>query len=291
MDMQIEKPIFIIGCGRSGTTIFYNLLAGHGSLGWFSSYMVRYPKLPYLARLNNLYQVPFLVNKYKKKKWFPKPVEAFSFWDLFHHCENPSASPPLTELDVADADTQTMHKYISDTLHFSNRKRFVNKNTRNTRRMRYLHAIFPDALFIHVIRDGRACVNSFMNVDWWSTLSLWIADGKTPAELEQEGLNSAVIAARLWKLEVERVLHDKEYIPADQYIEIRYENLTKHPYEEMKRILEYCRLPWNEHFQSHIEAFRIQSRNFKWIDNLQSQQITSVNKEIGFLLTKLGYTT
>ncbi len=34
-------------------------------------------------------------------------------------------------------------------------------------RLGYLHEIFPDAKFIHVVRDGRAVVNSLINVDWW----------------------------------------------------------------------------------------------------------------------------
>ena len=33
---NIEKPIFIVGVPRSGTTLLYTLLAQHKDLGWFS---------------------------------------------------------------------------------------------------------------------------------------------------------------------------------------------------------------------------------------------------------------
>jgi len=35
-DIEIKKPIFIVGVPRSGTTLLYTLLAQHPELGWFS---------------------------------------------------------------------------------------------------------------------------------------------------------------------------------------------------------------------------------------------------------------
>lgn len=289
MTNAIQRPIFIIGSGRSGTTVFYRLLAGHGSLGWLSSYVNRFPGSPWLARLNVLYQAPALVKRYQDERWFPKPVEAFPIWDRFHPLENSLGSPPLTEEDVSEADVEGMLHYVSKILRFSRRARFMNKNTRNTRRIRYLHAIFPDALFIHVIRDGRAVTNSFLNVDWWPMLSLWWAEGKTPVELQREGVDPVLIAARLWRLNTERVLQDKQYIPLDQYAEVHYEKLMQDPVVEMRRILDFCGLPWTPRFRAHIEAFDVRSRNFKWADRFTVQQIVSIEEEIGPLLEQFGY--
>jgi hypothetical protein len=285
----INRPIFIIGSGRSGTTIFYRLLAGHRSLGWFSSYVQVFPRWPLVARLNALYQVPALVKRYRNKRWFPKPVEGHMLWDTFHPIKNSAGSPPFTERDVAQADTQEMRRFISSLLRFSGRARFMNKNTRNTRRSRYLQTIFPDALFIHVIRDGRAVTNSFLHIDWWPKLRIWWAGGRTPLELQAEGMDPVLIAARMWKSEVERILKDKEHLPAGQYMEVRYERLMHDPIGEMKRVLDFCCLPWTGRLQAHIAAFAIKSRNFKWSDRFTAQQITTIEQEIGPLLEQLEY--
>jgi hypothetical protein len=267
MSEPIQRPIFIIGSGRSGTTIFYRLLAGHRSVGWFSSYVQGLGYRPWLAGLSTLYQTPFLVNRYQDARWLPKPVEGHNIWDIFHPLENSKGGPPLTERDAAEADVDGMRQFIVDVLRFSRRARFLNKNTRNTRRIRYLHAIFPDAFFIHVIRDGRAGTNSYLNIDWFPTLPVWWADGKTPIQLEREGVDPVLIAARMWKSDLERLLHDKKHIPREQFIEIRYEKLMEDPITEMKRMLDLCGLPWSSHFQAHLEAFEIRSKNFKWANH------------------------
>jgi len=35
-ELEITKPIFIVGVPRSGTTLLYHLLGQHPSLAWFS---------------------------------------------------------------------------------------------------------------------------------------------------------------------------------------------------------------------------------------------------------------
>jgi omega-hydroxy-beta-dihydromenaquinone-9 sulfotransferase len=287
--VMIDRPIFIVGSGRSGTTLFYDLMAGHRELGWFSSYVERFANLPWLAALNAFYRIPSLTKRYAKRRWFPSPVEAHMLWDLFHPVEDSMGCPPFTEQDAALTDQKGLRRFIIDVLRFSQCPRFVNKNTRNTRRVPYLHTLFPDAIFVHVIRDGRAAANSFLNVHWWPSLSLWWAGGKTPVQMQKEGLESILVAARTWKLEVERVLQDKENLAAEQYIEVRYEALVQDPFGEVERVLDFCDLPWTSSLHAHIDAFDIGSRNWKWKDKFSPEHIDSINQEIGSLLEQLGY--
>jgi len=289
MGNAVERPIFIIGAGRSGTTIFYELLAGHRHLGWFSSYMQRFPNLPWLAGLNPLYQIPALAKRFHNTSGFPRPSEAHLIWDKFHPMANSLGGPPLTEQEANAADTDGLYRFIRSVLRFSGRERFMNKNTRNTRRSRYLRALFPDAYFIHVIRDGRAVTSSLLKINWWPTLSLWWAGGKTPTQLEAEGMDPVLVAARNWKMEMQRVLQDKEHIAQELYMEIRYEKLMQDPATEMKKVLDFCKLPWTSQFQAHIQAFDLISKNFKWGEGFKAQQIVTIEEEIGPLLKRLGY--
>jgi hypothetical protein len=289
MTDAVERPVFIIGSARSGTNIFYRLLAGHENLGWISSYVRRLPDWPWLAVLNSLYQTPFLAKRYHDERRFPNPVEAYSVWDRFHPVKDTLGAPPLTERDVAVADVEGMRRFIAGILRFSRRARFLNKNVRNSRRIRYLQAIFPDAFFIHIIRDGRAVANSLLHIEWWPTLSLWWAEQKTPTELEREGLDPVVIAARLWQSDVQQVLGDKEYIPRRQYIEVRYEKLVHDLGAEMKRVLDSCDLPWTPHFQAYLQAFDLEDRNYKWKDHFTAHQVASIEEAVGSLLERLQY--
>jgi len=289
MGPNVENPIFIVGSGRSGTSIVYYLLAGHRCLAWVSNYVLRFPSYPLLARLNALYQTPFLIRRHKNQRWFPKPVEAYKIWDSFHPMKNSAATLPLTEKDSVAADIEGLRCFIANIIRFSGRARFLNKNTRNARRSRYLNAMFPDALFIHVIRDGRAVTNSLLNVHFWKTLSLWWAEAKTPSELQSEGVDPVLIAARHWKLGVERMLHDRQYIPQEQYIEIRYEELMRDPIVELTRILDFCDLPCTCDFQAHVEEFNLENRNFKWMNRFPPYQINKIYEEIGPLLEQLEY--
>ena len=80
--MKIQKPIFIIGSGRSGTTIFYNLLATHPELCWFSNYTDRFLYFRLMPFLHRIIDLPYLGKKFKeniinssRKKYYIKPTE------------------------------------------------------------------------------------------------------------------------------------------------------------------------------------------------------------------------
>lgn len=295
--MIIRQAIFILGCGRSGTTLLYYLLAGHKDLAWFSNYTDKFPNQPWLSILNHLFKIPTISKHFRENQLFPFiiPSEGYNLWNLFHPIgprARAGAARPLFESDIKDTNIDLMKKTILKHLKYSKCNRFINKNTRNTRRSRYLFKIFPDALFIHVIRDGRAVTNSLLNVGFWNNLHLWYRDDfKTPAQLIQEGENEVLLAAKLWKFEVHKMLLDSNKIPKGQYLEVRYENLTKEPISILKNILLFCNLDYSKNFEKHIKSFNIINRNYKWKKNLSKNQIQIVEKELNNLLKVLGYKT
>lgn len=64
--MNVEKPVFILGCPRSGTTIFMNILSFHPCFSWPSQYINRWPSSTRLAVLSRVHDVPVLKNHIKK---------------------------------------------------------------------------------------------------------------------------------------------------------------------------------------------------------------------------------
>ena len=53
----MDKPIFLIGCPRSGTTILLRLIAAHEELAWVSRYVNKLPKRLSLTLLNRVYDL------------------------------------------------------------------------------------------------------------------------------------------------------------------------------------------------------------------------------------------
>ena len=80
------------------------------------------------------------------------PHEADAFWmtyfrDYYNY---------MTENDYTEAMSAYFRKKVLQVQNLWDRPRFVNKNLQNSFRVRLLNLIFPDAKFIHIIRDGRA---------------------------------------------------------------------------------------------------------------------------------------
>ena len=55
---ETDKPIFVIGTGRCGSTIVFEALALHEKLGWFSNYNDRFPNLEFVSLAPRIYNLP-----------------------------------------------------------------------------------------------------------------------------------------------------------------------------------------------------------------------------------------
>ena len=125
-DFKIDRPIFIVGSGRSGTTILYNLLCGHANLAWFSNYSQRWPKYPQLALLSWFYTIEPL--RRRSIKGLPIPAEAHALWDYCKPVSDSPGDPPLTEEDASSKDIARIRKMVALYMRYQRKPRFINKN-------------------------------------------------------------------------------------------------------------------------------------------------------------------
>ena len=80
------------------------------------------------------------------------------------------------------------------------------KNTASCARVPLLHACFPEARFLHVLRRPEAVMASLLAVDFWPTMTLWWDGPTTRQYAADEGISEKQVAARHWARQVATAL-------------------------------------------------------------------------------------
>jgi hypothetical protein len=163
----------------------------------------------------------------------------------------------------------------------------VNKNLQNSFRVRLLNLVFPDAKFIHIIRDGRAVAFSLLNKkDLGATSPILLIGFKDilgdKYQYKRSELYNYGIA---WK---EYVTRAREASAAAQgrYYEVRYENLVREPHNELRRIIDFCELDWYSKFEEKIPS--TQNMNEKWKHKASKEQHIDIEESTFDLRHTLG---
>src|SRR5207245_2275885 len=113
-------------------------------------------------------------------------------------------------------------------------KRLVLKSPPHTARIKTLASMFPQAIFIHIVRDPYIVFPSTVNL--WRTL--YKTHGlQTPtfAGLEEQVLQTFTLIN-------DRLQEGKRLLEPRQFYELRYEELTHDPVGEIKKIYEHLQL-------------------------------------------------
>lgn len=290
MQKKIDRPIFIIGSGRSGTTILYNLLSMHPELCWFSTYSDRFPGNNYIPVLHKVLELPFFGNLMKKSiisrnpiKFLPYPDEGGNIYHKYcgfeHKCKT-------TELDYNLESEKKLKKVIQGHLKATDKKRFLSKQTANNQRIRLIHSLFPDGFYIHIIRDGRAVANSLIRTDWWENIDIWWFNGR-PSKWVEMGNEPIALAGLVWERDVEEILKNKNLFD-NKYFELRYEDLCNNPKDMIKNITNFCELSWPIEFEELLPR-KLFSMNDKWKKNLSDNQKMILLDTIKNSLEKYNY--
>lgn len=141
-------------------------------------------------------------------------------------------------------------------------------------RIGYLNEIFPDAIFIHLIRDGRDVANSFLKIaDWAGWQGKW---GPLPPEFELEwnesGGSYVALAGLYWRLMVHAAQTAKTQVSENRFTEVRYEDFARDPLGTYKQIADICGLEWNPYFEESIKRQKIVYRGGAWESDLTLHQ-------------------
>ena len=289
--MSVNKPIIIVGTGRCGSTIFHEMFGEHPNLAWFTPGLEVFPDKMWLHHLGlKLIELP-VVGDYFRKKW-AYPFEGYKIWDL--HCKGFSRS--FRDLKAQDATVRVKKRLPKAfaKLTTEQRNRLLIKIT-GWPRMGLLNEIFPDAKFIHIVRDGRAVANSIINIDWWEG---WTGDknwrwGELTDEQKAtwEKHNQSFVALAGIELEIYTKAMNKAVaqIPKERFMEIRYEDFCKAPMGTFKSVCDFCEVEWNTTFHQKLQKYTLKDTNFKWQTELTKEQQFILNETLSEFQTNYGY--
>jgi hypothetical protein len=174
---RVERPIFVVGTGRCGLSLVVDLLGTHEDMAWFSQWTARFPrsnlapKIPYLYYKPVIRQIIDLASLVARKQWRPGPRETYApFTISFRGFANPYR--PLTALDVDRNAHDGVYNALLKHVEGQRKQRFIAELS-GWARIAFLRQIFPDAQFIHVVRDPRATVER-MTADLQAALAAQI---------------------------------------------------------------------------------------------------------------------
>jgi len=286
--INIDNPVFVMGTGRCGLSPLMDLVSYHKAFAWPSQYNNRRPGDYRISFLSRIVDLPWINGSRLKHRKFPKHFEAFPLWNnLFLGFRR-----PFRDLVADDVTPQVRKKFrnaVYSMMKYQGKTRFIAEYS-GWSRIDFMKAIFPEAQFIHIVRDGRAVANSLTNVSYWEGwegVYKWrwgIPSQELLAKLEKYDSSFLAVAALQWKLIINNIIEKSNLLPPKDILLVRYEDLVKEPYKEAYRCIEFCGLEKDcPKFKKHLMTVKIVNANQQkfripsWRDNMSQKQIDMLN--------------
>jgi hypothetical protein len=274
-----QRPVFVMGCHRSGTNLLYDTLLSAGGFAVYRGYLPIYKILmPKFGHPSNPESRKRIVDTFMRSKGFTR-----------------------TGLDAAQlsgklmAECRTGGDFIRIVMDEVARQQSVNRwavyDPDNVLHVPRIKADLPNALFVHIIRDGRDIALSLMKMGEFRPF---------PWSRQARGLLETAV---YWDWMVQNGRRHGRKIPAD-YIEIRYEDLVTDPRRTLATLgqfldhdLDYERIQntklgrlreTNSSFRDEASQTRENPVN-RWKERLSGQEIADLEALIGPSLEESGY--
>jgi Sulfotransferase family len=195
-----DAPFFVVGCARSGTTLLRTMLDGH----------------PRLAVPDESHFVIGLA-----PRWW-RPGGAATLDDILEHPKVQAWDvDPVTLRARSEAASPRGYAAMVDAVFSAyaaahGKARWGDKTPGYVSYVPQLARLFPEARFVHVVRDGREVAASLAEWDW--------------------GARTAVSGAWWWAHKVRVGRRDGARLGPERYLELRLEDLTASPEETLRRL-------------------------------------------------------
>lgn len=298
---KIEKPpVFILGHWRSGTTYLHMLLTQDTRLSYASNFQTIFP-LVFLG--SRWFYAKILEDNMPKKRrqdsfklGIDQPGEEefalanMSTISFYHGIPFPNKrkfyAKYITFEGIPEEKIRKWKRlykfYLKKLTYASKGKQLVMKNPPNTGRVKQLLEMFPDAKFVHIYRDPYKVHPS--TVKMYNRLL-------PPQYLQYPDIdNPDEIVLEIYEQIHKKYFKDKDLIPKENLIEIRYEDLLAEPFNKTKEIYDKLSLPDFAIVESKIQEYVDKQKTFQTnTHNLDDETTDLISERLDFAFKEFGY--
>jgi hypothetical protein len=272
-------PVFVMGCPRSGTNLLYDALLSSGGFAIYRGRLLVYQVLiPRFGRIDRLENRTKMMAIWLRSKGFRR-----------------------SGLDGAELTAKVLKNcrsggdFVSIVMGEIARKqgagRWAVYDPETVVRVETIKREIPDALFIHIIRDGRDVAMSLRKLGEFNPFP-WT---RSPRSLEETAL--------YWEWMVQKGRSYGRHIESD-YAEVRYEDFVANPQNTLKDLSKFLDQDLDPDRIRSVALGTMSSTNSsfpeetaygadnpvqRWKRRLSQEQVASLEWHIGQTLEAVGY--
>ena len=242
--LLVDKPIFLVGAERSGTTLLRLMLDHHPQLAWCNEFEYSID----LISNKNLPQLDVYYNWLETHRIF----QATEF-----EIDRNLDYPQLVNSFLIQKRIREEKPLVGATVH---------------RHFDRLLQIWPDAKFIHIVRDGRDVARSCIGMGWagnvWTGVERWIEAENLWANLSQS-------------------------LSAERKIEVTYESLICNPKNVLEALCNFLEISFEPQMLAYdrTTTYDLPDAKFiyQWKRKLSDKEIQLIESRIGNMLVERNY--
>jgi hypothetical protein len=269
----MSRPLVVLGVSRSGTTLLRVILdRSRGIAIPDESFFV-----PLLARrhgrtvvaeafLDDVARIPTI------RAWGLRPGDV--------------APRVVDGMPTGDAIAAVFEAYAS----LVGKPRWGDKTPMYMRHLGLLERLFPDAQYVHLVRDGRDAALSFLEMPEGTFTRTW-AHPTTPGRF-----------ACLWAKEVADARELGRRAGPGRYHEVRYEQLVRAPEETVEAICAFAELPFDPEMLAYAATVDVSDKPHQqrlrrpptagvrsWREDMAPEDVAAFEAVAGDVLRACGY--
>jgi len=269
----VSSPLFVLGVSRSGTTMLRVIL----------------DRSPGIAIPDETFFIPQLAHRHAG------PVDPDELLDDLTRLPRLAAwGVPAEDLAARLRPSMTtgeaLDAVFSAYAEKHGKPRWGDKTPMYMRHLDLIERLFPDAQYLHLIRDGRDAALAFLDMPEGVVTKTW-AHPRSPAGFACE-----------WRTEVRRARDLGRRVGPSRYFEIRYEELVADSPGVVRSVCDFAGLPFEPEMLEYAGAIDVSAKPHHrrllqpptrgvrdWRSQMSSQDTRAFEKIAGDLLADLGY--
>ncbi len=275
---EAQFPVFVVAPPRSGTTLVYSILLSSGAFPIYEAESRIVECRPRYGRLTNRRNFRSFVHDYRRSRQFTRSgLDPDRFL--------------VEAMERCNSYVDFLQFFMESMAAAQGKLRWAEKTPNHVLNMGELARAFPDARFIHVIRDGRDVALSQRSV------------GHT-VQFHKDPLIQLVWAAKIWELLASTGRRSGRAL-GERYLELRYEDVVSRLDETIERLRDFAEIDLDRARISETKVGALAQANTaftedgmkgvsekareRWREGLSERERQVVEWSIGKSLRRFGY--